>query len=64
MNITFRHGHVNDLADIKAKNDALRELQIIIEHWQDDRSAGLMPTETSLRHAHRLATNALAAGQA
>ena len=24
MNITFRHGHVNDLANIKAKTDALQ----------------------------------------
>lgn len=61
MNITFRHGHVNDLASIKVKDNALRELQIIIEHWQDDRTAGLLPTETSLRYAHRLATNALCA---
>lgn len=48
MNVTFRHGHVNDLANIAKKDAAITRTLEWIEHWKRDLEAGLAPTADSL----------------
>ena len=62
MNITFRHGHVNDLANIKVKDHALAEALNYVQHWRRDRDVNLAPTLESLNHVESVLRNAIASG--
>lgn len=61
MNVTFRHGHVNDLANIKAKDEALSEALNYVQHWRRDRDVNLAPTIDSLNRVEAVIRDALRA---
>lgn len=48
MNVSFRYGHVNDLANIARKDAAITRTLEWIDHWKRDLQVGLPPTADSL----------------
>jgi hypothetical protein len=48
MNVNIQMGHVNDLQNLKGKEDCLREVLGWIRHWQADVAGNLKPTPDSL----------------
>lgn len=60
MNVRFQYGHVNDLAGIKAKEEALSEALNFVQHWRRDRDDNMAPTVESLNHVERVIREALA----
>lgn len=59
MNVTFHYGHVNDLARIKSKDEALAEALAFVQHWKRDAEGNLMPTTGTLEHVERVLRNAI-----
>lgn len=63
MHITHSFGHVNDLANIKAKDKALKDALDWVRHWQRDVAEGLKPTPDSLAMVEARLSSALGAAR-
>jgi hypothetical protein len=59
MNVTFRYGHVNDLAKVKTKDEALSEALAFVQHWKRDASDNLAPTIGTLEHVEDVLRSAI-----
>ena len=46
--INIQMGHVNDLQNLKVKEECLREVLGWVRHWQADVAGNLKPTTDSL----------------
>lgn len=48
MNVRIMMGHVNDLSNIKRKDEVIKETLGWVRHWQEDVACNLKPTPDSL----------------